>query len=80
MKLLQLDHIIIFKQNNQTICGKILEMNCIMNGTRKVHLLHKTWINTSQISPKEKSFIITGNVENIASITHKHHALNHFLS
>jgi len=55
-------------------------MDCITNGTREVYLLYKTWINTSKISHKEKTFIITGNVENITSITHKHHALNHCLT
>ena len=35
---------------------------------------------TLKISHKEKSFIITGNVENITSIIHKHHALNHCLT
>ena len=38
------------------------------------------WINSTKISHKEKSFIITGNIENITSIAHKHHALNHLLT
>ena len=79
MKSLQLDDIIIFKDNNQIICGKVLEMDPIINDTRQVHLLYKTWINTTKISHKEKTFTITGNVENITSIIHKHHALNHSL-
>ena len=79
LKSLQLDDIIIFKENNQTICGKILEMDSIINGTRQVHLLYKTWINSTMISRKEKTFTITGNVENITSIIHKHYALNHSL-
>ena len=77
MKSLQLDDIIIFKENNQMICGKILEMDSLINGTRQVHLLYKTWINTTMISHKEKIFTITGNVENVTSILHKHHSLNH---
>ena len=77
---LQLDDIIIFKEKNQMICGKILEMDCIRNGTWKVHLLYKSWINTTNISHKEKTFIITGNVEKITSIIHKNHALNHSLN
>ena len=80
LKSLQLDDIIIFKEKNQMICGKILEMDCIKNGTRKVHLLYKSWINTTNISHKEKSCIITGNVENITSIIHKYYALNHSLT
>ena len=60
--------------------GKILEMDPITNGTRQVHLLYKTWINSTKILHKEKSFIITGNIENITSITHKYHALNHLLT
>ena len=80
LESLQLDDIIIFKEKNQMICGKILEMDCITNGTREVHLLYKTWINTSKISHQEKSFIIIGNVENITSTTYKHHALNHYLT
>ena len=55
-------------------------MDPITNGTRQVHLLYKTWINSTKISHKEKSFIITGNIENITSIAHKHHALNHLLT
>ena len=80
LESLQLDDIIIFKEKNQTICGTSLEMNHIINGTRPVHLLYKTWINSTKISHKEKSFIITGNIENITSIAHKHHALNHLLT
>ena len=80
LESLQLDDIIIFKDKHQMICGKILEMDSIMNGTREVHLLYKRWINTTMISHKEKSFIITCNVENITSIIHKHHALNHSLT
>ena len=77
LESLQLDDIIIFKEKNQTICGKILEMDSIINGARPVHLLYKTWINTTMISHKEKTFTITGNVENVTSIIHKHHTLNH---
>ena len=62
------------------ICGKILEIDSITNGTRQVDLLYKTWINSTEISHKEKIFIITGIVENITSIIHKHHALNHLLT
>ena len=80
LESLQLDDIIIFKEKNQTICGKILEMDSITNGTRQVHLLCKTWINSTKIADKEKSFIITGNIENITSFAHKHHALNHLLT
>ena len=79
-RLIQVYDIKLFKENNQTRCGKILEMDSIVNGTRQVHLLYKTWINTTMISHKEKTFIITGNVENITSIIHKHHALNHLLT
>ena len=68
------------KKKNKRFVGKILEMDPITNGTRQVHLLYKTWINSTKISHKEKSFIITGNIENITSITHKHHALNHLLT
>ena len=42
LKSLQLDDIIIFKEKNQMICGKILEIDCITNGTREVHLLYKS--------------------------------------
>ena len=80
LESLQLDDIIIFKDKHQMICGKILEMDSIMNGAREVHLLYKRWINTTMISHKEKSFTITVNVENITSIIHKQHALNHSLT
>ena len=69
-----------FKDTHQMICGKILEIHCIRDDTSEVHLLYKTWINTTMISHKEKTFTITGNVENITSIIHKHHALNHSLT
>jgi len=41
---------------------------------------NKMIANAINISYQEQSFIITDNVENITSIIHKHHALNHSLS
>ena len=74
LQSLQLDDIIIFEDNHQVICGKILKIDSIENNTRRVELFYKTWINSTEICNKEKSFIITGNVEIITSIMHINHA------
>ena len=63
-----------FEDNHQVICGRILEMDSIENDTRRVKVFYKTWRNSTEICNKEKSFIITGNVEIITSIMHTNHA------
>ena len=49
-------------------------MDSIENDTRRVKLFYKTWRDSTEICNKEKSFIITGNVEIITSIMHTNHA------
>ncbi len=66
---------IVFEDDNKGICGKILEIND-KNKTREVCLLYKTWMNATEFSNKEKSFIITGRVDKITSIVHLNHAFH----